>query len=282
MVLFVRNHQLSNQKQLHGITHMDERSELLRQNNVAAYLPKPNEVSYDLRKVSQRLLFVREQIARLTCYRAAIKLGVPESTLREYEGGSFEPRIKFFNQALQNDDYRPYLHFLLTGEQSVDYSSTPEALPKFSEFKHRLCYLRERVFHLSRPAFAKMLNDSSPWTIKNYELGWREPAIQFLQRCASLEFMRPYFCWLFFIHLEPLSQDLILFPDVVDIEDRVKFKEALAALKRPNAKRFQPQKTYHPIHLTAEDHDAFNKILAADLSWDSLSGNGDFSDELPF
>lgn len=203
------------------------------------YLPMADEVFYDLSLVSQRLLYVREQLLRLTRLRAAIQLNVPETTLREYEDGDFEPRGRFFIKAFQNDSYRPYIHFILVGKESVDYSSPPHAMPNLDKFAQRLRFIREKVFGMSRESFSVVLNNISPYSLKNYELDWREPAIGFLQVCTENELIRSYFGYLFFGCNADIPQRAFPFPESVNFTNRTVFKSYLSDLRKPWTEKIQ-------------------------------------------
>lgn len=214
------------------------------ENSLALYLPAEDEVTYHLGRVSQRLLFVREQLIYMTRLRAANSLRVWESTLRKYEEGCFDPRYAFFQQVYQCEAYQPYLHFILTGVRGADYLPAPARLPEMNHFGRRLKYLREQHLGLSRSELSAQLN-LKPATLKQYEAGDRRPAIQFLQLCTQHELMHPYFLWLMFNHPsdEGLWQDNFELPAITNVENRVNFKESQDRLRAPAKQSFRlPQK----------------------------------------
>lgn len=193
-----------------GIRDRLKASKRARARAKGLYLP-PIQANYDFSLLSQRLLFVREQHYRQTCLTMSWLTGIAERTLAAYEQGDFEPRYAFFVKATTNL-YGPFILHILIGDSLLTLPPLPVEPPAFSLFSQRLAHLRESILGLSRLQMSALLDNFSPFNLKNYERGEREPNIAFLRLAVSHEALKPYFYWLLFGLYEPIHQ-YPLFPD---------------------------------------------------------------------
>lgn len=200
------------------------------------YLPQPGEVTYDFTALSQRLLYVREQIIKSTRSEFAHRNMIAESTLKCYEEGEFEPRYSFFHN-MRFNQYGPYMIFILTGTPKNKISVFTGELPAIAFFSDRLAYLRGTIFQASRPMFSSWLQGFSASNVKHYERRERVPNIAFILLCITHPLLSPYFYWLMWGVNKPIKQAKFnLARAVADAGDgsRILYNQRIGALHSKN------------------------------------------------